>query len=266
MKKIFYLGFIMIFGFVLVSCDTTQANAVQLNATGETSPTFTLEELSQYTGANGSTAYIAVDGIIYDVTNAFDNGTHQGMQIAGTDATAVFASSPHTAALLSTLPIVGTLDTNPVVTTTQGTTTTTTQTTTVGTTTQVPSTTQITLPVFTLTELATYTGVEGTTAYIAVNGVVYDVTNAFISGTHQGMQVGGTDATALFATSPHAPSLLNTLTVVGSLEGYDVIVISSTDTTTTSTSTQTTNDDCDDDDYDDEDDDDDEEIEIEIED
>mgnify|MGYP002641187877 FL=1 len=52
--------------------------------------TFTLDELATYTGANGSLAYIAVDGIVYDATSIFDNGLHQGIQIGGTDATTVF--------------------------------------------------------------------------------------------------------------------------------------------------------------------------------
>ena len=75
-----------------------------------TLPIFTLDELAVYTGANGSLAYIAVDGIVYDATSVFDNGQHQGIQIGGTDATTVFASSPHSASLLETLEVVGTLE------------------------------------------------------------------------------------------------------------------------------------------------------------
>ena len=73
-------------------------------------PVFTLEELAQYTGANGSAAYIAVDGVVYDVTEVFDNGEHKGMKLGGTDATSVFASSPHSASFLSSLTVVGTLE------------------------------------------------------------------------------------------------------------------------------------------------------------
>ena len=72
---------------------------------------FTLAELAEYNGDNGSDAYIAVNGTVYDVTNAdeWNNGWHKGMHLAGTDATAAFADSPHSASLLATLPIVGTL-------------------------------------------------------------------------------------------------------------------------------------------------------------
>lgn len=206
------------------------------NPTNTTLPVFTLSELSQYTGANGTTAYIAVNGVVYDVTNTFVNGKHQGLQLGGTDATQAFASSPHSASLLSTLPVVGSLEGYPTI--------------------DNPSTpTDTTLPVFTLSELSAYTGANGSTAYIAVNGVVYNVTNVFVNGMHQGLQLGGTDATQAFASSPHSASLLATLPVVGSLEGYPTI----TEPTIPTYPYDDDDDDCDDDDdeYEDEDDDDD---------
>jgi len=72
---------------------------------------FTLTELAQYNGNNGGLAYIAVNWVVYDVTNCseFTNGWHKGMHLAGTDCTAAFADSPHSASFLATLPIVGTL-------------------------------------------------------------------------------------------------------------------------------------------------------------
>ncbi|MGD9910749.1 MAG: cytochrome b5 domain-containing protein [Candidatus Izemoplasmatales bacterium] len=249
MKRLFSILAILFASFALVGCGLSATDTANVTTNSDTR-VFTLTELSQYTGLNGTEAYIAVGGVVYDVSNVFVHGSHQGMQLGGTDCTAVFASSPHSASLLNTLPVMGVIGdvsynpalvTESVSTSAVTTTQTTTQTTTA-------VNTGTTLPVFTLTELANYTGVNGSTAYIAVNGVVYDVTNAFVNGTHQGMQLGGTDATAVFASSPHSQATLNSLTVVGSLEGYPTITVSSTTTTSTNTSTSTNHDDDDDDD------------------
>ena len=69
----------------------------------------TLEELKQYDGKNGNPAYVAVDGIIYDVTNvpAWKNGEHNGYS-AGNDLTDIIKNkSPHGVKNLEGLPIVG---------------------------------------------------------------------------------------------------------------------------------------------------------------
>ncbi|MBN2828338.1 MAG: cytochrome B5, partial [Tissierellales bacterium] len=53
----------------------------------------TLEELKSYDGQNGNPAYIAIDGIIYDVSNVsqWKNGTHNG-QTAGNNLSDQIAS------------------------------------------------------------------------------------------------------------------------------------------------------------------------------
>jgi len=71
----------------------------------------TLEQLAQYNGKNGNPAYIAVDGVIYDVTNNhhWTTGTHEGYS-AGTDLTdAIMAKSPHGISVLGDVPVVGKL-------------------------------------------------------------------------------------------------------------------------------------------------------------
>lgn len=221
MKKLFIILLLFATTVVLVGCQIDNTTTVTTNNI-TTSREFTLADLAQYTGENGSTAYIAVNGIVYDVTEEFDNGMHQDLQLGGTDATAVFAVSPHSDELLASLTVVGILaDEGTTVTTTMMPTTevTTVITTTETMTTTVSETTQAisTLPNFTSAELAMYDGADGYTAYIAVNGVVYDVTNDFDNGMHKGLQLGGTDATDAFAGSPHSQSILDGLTIVGYL-------------------------------------------------
>ena len=71
----------------------------------------TLEELAKFNGQNGAKAYVAVDGIIYDVTNvkSWKGGKHKGYK-AGNDLTvAIMKKSPHGTAVLKKLEKVGTL-------------------------------------------------------------------------------------------------------------------------------------------------------------
>lgn len=97
---------------------TTVTNSTSTDTTSTTTTTnlvtlrvYTLTELATFNGDNGTLAYMAVNGVIYDVTHAdeFSNGWHKGYHLAGTDATALFAESPHSTSILATLPIVGTL-------------------------------------------------------------------------------------------------------------------------------------------------------------
>lgn len=69
----------------------------------------TLEELKQYNGKDGQPAYVAVDGIIYDVSEveAWPAGEHNGNE-AGNDLTDVIKDrSPHGVSVLDNLPQVG---------------------------------------------------------------------------------------------------------------------------------------------------------------
>lgn len=71
---------------------------------------FTLSELAKYNGQNGTAAYVAVNGVVYDVTNAKNwvNGSHNGHS-AGQDLTDAIKQSPHGTSVLSGLPVVGKL-------------------------------------------------------------------------------------------------------------------------------------------------------------
>jgi len=87
---------------------TTTAAAT--TAAGSTQKIFTLDELKTFDGLNGNPAYVAVNGNVYDVTNAkgWSNGSHQ-THSAGQDLSSVIASAPHGTSVLDKLTIVGTL-------------------------------------------------------------------------------------------------------------------------------------------------------------
>ncbi len=69
----------------------------------------TLTELNKFNGENGAKAYVAVDGVIYDVTGvpAWKGGKHKG-NMAGQDITELIKTkSPHKGKVLKNLKIVG---------------------------------------------------------------------------------------------------------------------------------------------------------------
>lgn len=71
----------------------------------------TLAELAQYNGKSGQPAYVAVDGVIYDVSGyaKWKNGEHNGYS-AGNDLTEIIKNkSPHGVAKLKGVPVVGKL-------------------------------------------------------------------------------------------------------------------------------------------------------------
>ena len=70
-----------------------------------------VSELSEYDGQNGNPAYVAVDGVVYDVTGneAWAGGEHADDLTAGNDYTDEILSSPHGKSVLEDLPVVGNL-------------------------------------------------------------------------------------------------------------------------------------------------------------
>ncbi len=90
--------------------ETTEAEAKETMAENTTAATaeedisdsdsgvieLTLEELAAYDGTNGMPAYIAVEGVIYDVTDAgpWSGGKHNGFK-AGEDHTENMKNAPH---------------------------------------------------------------------------------------------------------------------------------------------------------------------------
>jgi membrane-associated progesterone receptor component len=70
----------------------------------------TIQELAKFNGKDGNPAYVAVNGIIYDVTNnaAWAAASHFGL-IAGKDLSYEFASCHAGQSILSKLKVVGEL-------------------------------------------------------------------------------------------------------------------------------------------------------------
>lgn len=58
---------------------------------------FTAEELARYDGKNGQPAYVAYQGVVYDVSESgmWGEGDHEGMHQAGGDLTDEQMDAPH---------------------------------------------------------------------------------------------------------------------------------------------------------------------------
>ena len=126
MKKIF-IGSLVIMTLILGGCSsgsTATTPSTSATASTATSPSstssssssattsskdMTLDELKKYNGKNGNPAYVAVNGTIYDVTNAkgWRNGAHKNGVVAGVDLTKVIGDSPHGDSVLKDLPVIG---------------------------------------------------------------------------------------------------------------------------------------------------------------
>jgi len=124
------LAFLLTFG--LVGCSETNNNDLEETPSKDETPVvvedeentddddeevgddsmikLTLEQLSEYNGKDGNLAYIAVNGVIYDVSNvsAWTNGAHNGVS-AGNDVSTFINGAPHGTSVLSDLEAVGEL-------------------------------------------------------------------------------------------------------------------------------------------------------------
>lgn len=71
---------------------------------------FDRKSLAEFDGRDGRPAYVAVDGIVYDVTNisAWKDGTHHGNH-AGQDLSEAIKHAPHEKSVLAKLTKVGKL-------------------------------------------------------------------------------------------------------------------------------------------------------------
>ena len=150
----------------------------------------TLEELKAFNGKNGARAYVAVDGIIYDMTDAlpWKNGDHNGFE-AGNDLTeAIKTVSPHGVSKLVNVKPIGILAGGIGVK-------------------------------LTLEELKAFNGKNGARAYVAVDGIIYDMTDAlpWKNGDHNGFEAGNDLTVQIKTISPHGVSKLANVKPVGIL-------------------------------------------------
>ncbi|NPV91638.1 MAG: hypothetical protein HPY50_12780 [Firmicutes bacterium] len=109
MKNIVLVASILVvIGVILSVCGANVSSQPPVNP-NDLKP-FTSSELEKYNGQGGNPAYVAVDGIIYDVTKckSWENGIHKGYQ-AGNDLSKEFGLSPHRTSVLKNLSIVGKL-------------------------------------------------------------------------------------------------------------------------------------------------------------
>jgi predicted heme/steroid binding protein len=109
MRKICVPLLILLVAMLLTSCSKSKKEedtVVQRE--------FTLDELKKYDGQNDNPAYVAVNDVVYDVTESslWKNGLHNNCSdttYAGADFTELIESSPHGAKIMERMPVVGKL-------------------------------------------------------------------------------------------------------------------------------------------------------------
>ena len=155
---------------------------------------FTKEELRKYDGKDGYPAYVAVDGVVYDVSKIFQwkGGMHYGL-IAGQDLTAYFEGChSDNKDIIKNAKRVGILQ----------------------------ESNQTRATTYTLKELAKFDGANDTLAYVAIRGIIYDVTGVknWNNGKHYGL-MAGRDLTEFFnMCHKDEEEILGRLRVVGTLK------------------------------------------------
>ena len=109
MRKFLLIGLLVIALLTLSACDRYDSSEDEKDDEKQTEMLgITIEELAMYDGTEGNPAYIAVDGVVYDVTgvSAWSSGSHNGGMV-GTDVSSLIGSAPHGDRVLDDLDVVG---------------------------------------------------------------------------------------------------------------------------------------------------------------
>lgn len=108
MKKHYLILLILVAMLAITSC--TPKESADNNSDSVELMKLTIEELSSYNGEDGQPAYVAIDGIIYDVSGlpSWTGGTHNG-NMSGQDLSEAINDAPHGDSKLKGLTVVGEL-------------------------------------------------------------------------------------------------------------------------------------------------------------
>ena len=156
---------------------------------------FTIEELSKYNGRNGNPAYVAIDGIVYDMegVNGWDNGIHFGLS-AGKDLSSEYLNChANRLSIIDKAKAVGTLVD--------------------------PNEERADIKYYRIEEIAQFDGSGNNPAYGVVDGIVYDVTDMkqWNGGKHYGL-VAGKDLSEYFNSCHKSEKdILKKLRVIGKI-------------------------------------------------
>lgn len=124
-KHLLFIGIMIFLAIFLVGCSSQSGNSEKtqeetqvvesespvMTSKASEALELTLEELAKFDGKNGNPSYVAVDGIIYDVSEIvqWKDGEHQGRVSAGKDLSKEIESSPHGKSMLEKAKKIGIL-------------------------------------------------------------------------------------------------------------------------------------------------------------
>ncbi len=110
MKRLIVCCIISFFGLMLLGAETKAPEKKADKPATEQVKEFTAAELAKFDGKEGRPAYVAANGIVYEVTGVgpWKSGKHGGMT-PGTDITQAIKGAPHGQKVLDKLKVIGKL-------------------------------------------------------------------------------------------------------------------------------------------------------------